>query len=81
MKQRFKIYNYKKQYIYIYIYIYTLPKYTIYITVEFETLCSIVDKYITPDEKKNFHEYLRSSTNSTQNIYRTEDNTLNSLKL
>lgn len=45
-----------------------------------EILCSNVDKYIVLDEKENFHAFFRSSTNTTQNIYGTEDNTFNSLK-
>ena len=51
------------------------------IAVEFETLCSSVDKDISPDDKKNFHEFLRSATNTfIQNVYRTKDNTYNLLK-
>ena len=44
------------------------------IAVEFETLCSPIDKNISPDDKENFHEFLRSATNTfTQNVYRTKD--------
>ena len=58
------------------------------IAVEFETLCSSVDKDIlpddkdiSPDDKENFHEFLRSATNTfTQNVYRTKDSTYNLLK-
>ena len=51
------------------------------IAVEFETLCSSVDKDISPDDKENFHEFLRSATNTfIQNVYRTKDNTYNLLK-
>ena len=34
------------------------------IAVEFETLCSSVDKDISPDDKENFHEFLRLATNT-----------------
>ena len=48
---------------------------------EFETLCSSNNKDISSDDKENFHELLRSATNTvTQNIYRTIDNTYNVLK-
>ena len=51
------------------------------IAVEFETLCNSVDKDISPDDKENFHEFLRSATNTfTQNVYRTKDSTYNLLK-
>ena len=51
------------------------------IAAEFETLCSSVDKDISPDDKENFHEFLRSATNTfTQNIYRTKESTYNFLK-
>ena len=51
------------------------------IAVEFETLCSSVDNDISPDDKENFHEFLRSTTNTfTQNVYRIKDNTYNLLK-
>ena len=51
------------------------------IAVEFETLCSSNNKDISSDDKENFHELLRSATNTfTQNIYRTIDNTYNVLK-
>ena len=51
------------------------------IAVEFETLCSSVDKVISPDDKENFQEFLRSATNTfTQNVYRTKDSTYNLLK-
>ena len=51
------------------------------IAVEFETLCSSVDKDISPDDKENFHEFLRSATNTfTQNVYWTKDSTYNLLK-
>ena len=46
------------------------------IAVKFETLCSSIDKNISPDDKENFHEFLRSATNTfTQNVYRTKDST------
>ena len=46
------------------------------ITVKFETLCSSVDKDVSPDDKENFHEFLRSATNTfSQNVYRTKDST------
>ena len=46
------------------------------IAVEFETLCSSVDRDISPDDKKKFHEFLRSATKTfTQNVYRTKENT------
>ena len=52
------------------------------IAVEFETLCSSVDKDISPDDKENLHEFSKSATNTfTQNVYRTKDNTYNLLKL
>ena len=51
------------------------------IAVEFETLCSSNNTDISSDDKENFHELLRSATNTfTQNIYRTIDNTYNVLK-
>ena len=51
------------------------------IAVEFETLYSSVDKDILPDDKENFHEFLRSATNTfTQNVYRTKDRSYNLLK-
>ena len=51
------------------------------IAVEFETLCSSVDKDISPDDKENFHEFLRSATNTfTQTVFRTKDNAYNLLK-
>ena len=51
------------------------------ITVEFEHLCSSVDKDISPDDKENFHEFLRSATNTfTQTVFRTKDNAYNLLK-
>ena len=53
------------------------------IDVEFETLCSSVDKDISADDKENFHEFLRIFINFltfTQNVYRTIDNTYNLLK-
>ena len=31
------------------------------VAVEFETLCSSVDKNISSDDKENFHEFLRSA--------------------
>ena len=31
------------------------------VAVEFETLCSSVDKNISPDDQENFHEFLRSA--------------------
>ena len=34
------------------------------LAVEFETLCSSVDKDISPDDKENFHEFLRLATNT-----------------
>ena len=43
---------------------------------KFETLCISVNKDISPDDKENFHELLRSATNAfTQNVYRTKDST------
>ena len=46
------------------------------IAVEFKTLCSSNNKDISSDDKENFHELLRSATNTfTRNIYRTIDNT------
>ena len=52
-----------------------------YIAVEFETLFSSHDKDISSDDEENFHELLRSATNTfTQNIYRTYYNTYNVLK-
>ena len=51
------------------------------VAVEFETLYSSVDKDILPDDKENFHEFLRSATNTfTQNVYRTKDRSYNLLK-
>ena len=51
------------------------------ITVEFVTLCSSVDKDISPEDKENFHEFLRSATNTfTQNVYSTKDSTYNLLR-
>ena len=44
-------------------------------------LCSSVGKDISPDDKGNFHEFLRSATNTfTQNVYRTKDSTYKLLK-
>ena len=41
------------------------------IAVEFETLCRSVDKDISPHDKENFHEFLRSAASTfTQNVYR-----------
>ena len=52
------------------------------IAVEFETLCSWLDEDISPDDKENFNEFLRSTTNTfTENVYRTKDSTYNLLKL
>ena len=46
------------------------------IAVEFETLCIFVNKDISPDDKKNFHELLRSATYAfTQNVFRAKDST------
>lgn len=64
----------KKQYTYMHPELYNIYCRRVWI------LCSNVDKYITPDEKENFHAFFRSSTNTTQSIYGTEDNTFNSLK-
>ena len=48
---------------------------------EFETLSSFINEDISVDDKENFHEFLRSATNTfTQNAYRTKDNTYNLLK-
>ena len=49
--------------------------------VEFETHCSSVDKNISPDDKENFHDFLRSAKNTfTQKVYSTKDNTYNLLR-
>ena len=46
-----------------------------------ETLCSSVNKDISPDNQENFHEFLRSVTIAfTQNVYRIKDRTYNLLK-
>ena len=51
------------------------------IAVEFEILCNSNNKDISSDDKENFHELLRSATNTfTQNIYRTIDSNYNVLK-
>ena len=51
------------------------------IAVKFETFCSSVDKDVSPDDKENFHDFLRSATNTfSQNIYRTKDSTWNLLR-
>ena len=51
------------------------------IAVEFKTLCSSVDKNISPEDKENFHEFLRSATSTfTQSVYRTKDSIYNLLK-
>ena len=53
-----------------------------YVVVEFETLCSSKDNDISPDDKENFHELLRSATNTfTQKVYRTKDKTYSVLNL
>ena len=39
------------------------------VATEFESLLIILDKYINPSSKENFHEYLRATTNIiTKNI-------------
>ena len=46
-----------------------------------ETLCSSVNKDISPDDQENFHEFLRSVTTVfTQNVYRIKDRAYNLLK-
>ena len=51
------------------------------VAVEFETLCSSIDKDISLDDKENFRGFLRSATNTfTQYVYRTKDSTYNLLK-
>ena len=46
------------------------------LAVKFGTLCSSVDKDVSPDDKENFHEFLGSATNTfSQNVYRTKDST------
>ena len=51
------------------------------IAVEFETLCSSNNKDISSDDKENFHELLKSATNTfPQNLYRTINNIYNVLK-
>ena len=50
------------------------------IAVEFEHLAISVDKDIPPENKENFHEFLRGYTNKfSQNIYLDKDNTYKSL--
>ena len=51
------------------------------IPVEFETLCSSIERDISPDDKETFHEFLRSTANTfSRNVYRTKDSTCNLLK-
>ena len=51
------------------------------IAVDFETLCSSVNKDMSPDHKEHFHEFLRSDKSTfTQNVYRTKGDTYNLLK-
>ena len=46
-----------------------------------ESLASYVNKDIIPEQKEEFHEFLRANTNKfTQNVYQTKDNTFKSLK-
>ena len=53
----------------------------IYFSTQHSFKRSSVDKDISTDEKENFHEFLRSATNTfTQNVYRTKDSTYNLLK-
>ena len=50
------------------------------VATELESLSIILDKYINPSSKENFHEYLRAATNIiTKNIYNDHDNTFKSL--
>ena len=38
------------------------------IAVEFEILCCSIEKDILPDDKENFHEFLRSATHTFTRI-------------
>ena len=50
------------------------------VAVELKSLSIILDKYIKPSSKENFHEYLRASTNIIiKNIYNDNDHTFKSL--
>ena len=50
------------------------------VATESESLSIILDKYINPWSKGNFHEYLRAARNIfTKNIYNDHDNTFKSL--
>ena len=50
------------------------------VATELESLSIILDKYINPTPKENFHEYLRGASNTiTKNIYNDHDNTFKSL--
>ena len=51
------------------------------IAVELEAVANTVSKDIKPDERENFHEFLRGSTKKfTENVYQTKDKTFHSLK-
>ena len=44
--------------------------------VEFESLVTTVYELVTPEQKEEFHEFLRHTTNLlSQNVYHTRDNT------
>ena len=46
------------------------------LAVEFESLVTTVDELVTPEQKKEFHEFLRHTTDLlSQNVYHTKDNT------
>ena len=48
--------------------------------VELETLANTVDNTVKPENKEEFHEFLRSTTNIfTQNVFHTKDKTFKSL--
>ena len=51
------------------------------LAVELEYLTSKVDKFVLAEDKENFHEYNRSTTNLfTENVYKSSDKTFAALK-
>ena len=46
------------------------------LAVEFESLAATVDELVTQEQREEFHEFLRHTTDLlSQNVYHTEDNT------
>ena len=46
------------------------------LAVEFESLVTTVDELVTPEQKEEFHEFLRHTTDLLSlNVYHTKDNT------